>query len=112
MAGTFINVTSLPADLIIMDYKFTYNGQIPLAVFKSQIIAAVQYYLYNLPFDGTFNVLHLEDAIQSVQGLVTAARGHIYANNVAIDTIYRANSGYMELDPNSALFNDIFYKAV
>lgn len=80
-AGVDIIATSNDADLLFIAGTVFYNGQYS-AVIKANVITAINAYLASLPFDGSFSLLGITDAIQTVTGV----------NDILLtDVAYRAN---------------------
>lgn len=100
-AGVQYNVTSLPADQLMVGATIYYNGQYA-AVIQSNVIQAINTYLQSVPFDNWIRLSKLEDAIQSVTGVTD-----VELNNVAIraDSVPFANTTYMVQNNK-----EIFYK--
>lgn len=67
-AGINYVVQSFSPDLLWLQGTIYYNG-LYSSVIQSNVIAAIKGYMSNLPFDGTFTLLGLTDAIQSVTGV-------------------------------------------
>lgn len=67
-AGVQYNAISLTSDKLYLDAEIFYNGQYS-SVISDNVIAAINDYLANIPFDGYVRVSKLEDAIQSVEGV-------------------------------------------
>lgn len=77
-AGTRLEVVSINADRLRVTGTVYYDSLLDAPTFKAAVVASIQNYLDNLPFDGVVRVAQLEDAIQSVPGykdveLVTVA---------------------------------------
>lgn len=114
MAGTNVIATSAAADLMAITYTIYYDPQHDLQVVKASVINNVQNYIANLPFDGRFKTIHLEDAIQAATGVNNFQQSSIQAKYggfpyQAIDIEYRPDAGYLELDALSSIFFDNSY---
>ena len=68
-AGVRFNVQSLDADLMFLEAEIFYDGQYASTI-SADVIAAINLYLANLPFDGFIRISDVEDAIQSVTGVI------------------------------------------
>jgi hypothetical protein len=68
-AGTAINVVTGNGDLLRIELDISYDAIIPLNDIQTNVEAAINSYIGNLPFDGQFRVINLIDAIQTVQGV-------------------------------------------
>jgi hypothetical protein len=77
-AGINIKAISLSADRLFINGTIYYNGQFA-SVIAANVIAAINTYMANLPFNGSVSLLDITDAIQSVEGV-----NDIFLNNVAI----------------------------
>ena len=67
-AGISTSVQSYDSDKLYLAAEIFYDGQYA-SVIQANVIAAIDLYLANLPFDGQVKVLSLVDSIQSVQGV-------------------------------------------
>lgn len=105
-AGTWIQVITGNGDLLKINYTILYDPIVPLTTVKDNVFAAINNYISNLPFDGTFRVLHLQDAIQAVEGVVDVdnqnnavfTRLSNSANFAKINTNYIPYYGYFKID--------------
>lgn len=90
-AGVRYIASSLSADKLYLKANIYYSGQYT-NVISDTVIAAINTYLSAIPFDGTFKLTSLVDAIQSVSGVTD-----VVLDNVAIrpDTEVIANSTYL-----------------
>jgi hypothetical protein len=68
-AGVQYNTISLSADRLFLAAKIYFNGAYAGAI-QATVIAAIENYLATIPFDGIVRVSKLQDAIQSVAGVV------------------------------------------
>lgn len=67
-AGVYYLVRSYDPDKLYLDAEIVYNGQYA-AVIQGLVIAAVNDYLSNIPFNSKVNVLDLEIKLKSVAGV-------------------------------------------
>lgn len=67
-AGVKYIVNSYTADKLYLDAEIFYDGQYG-AVIQDNVLSAINTYLSNIDFDGTFRVNKLVDAIQAVTGV-------------------------------------------
>lgn len=67
-AGISTTVQSFTSDKLYLNAEIFYDGQYA-TVIQTTVIAAIDNYLANLPFDGSVKVISLVDAIQSVPGV-------------------------------------------
>lgn len=90
-AGVRYIASSLDSDKLYLKADIYYNGQY-VNVISDTVIAAINTYLAAIPFDGTFKLTSLVDAIQSVTGVTD-----IVLHDVAIrpDTDVIADSTYL-----------------
>jgi len=90
-AGVRYIASSLASDKLYLDATIYYNGQYT-NVISDTVIEAINNYLANIPFDGTFKLSALVDNIQAVIGV-----SDLVLNNVAIrlDTDVIADSTYL-----------------
>lgn len=109
-AGDRISVVSLPADALRIVATIYYDAQYPLATVQTNVLNAINAFLFALPFDGLLYKNKLVDAIDDATGVVnldqdTAVfRGVQGLNNIVIGTSYQTEAGYMSLDlPNTTL---------
>lgn len=90
-AGVRYIASSLTSDKLYLKADIYYNGQYA-NIISDTVIAGINNYLANIPFDGSFKITSLVDAIQAVSGV-----SDIVLYDVAIrpntDTI--ANSTYL-----------------
>lgn len=77
-AGVKYLVSSSASDKLFLDAVIYYDGQYS-AVIQANVLSAINTYLSNIDFDGTFRVNKLVDAIQAVTGV-----NDILINNLAI----------------------------
>lgn len=67
-AGVQYNTISLAPDQLYLNADIFYDGQYS-AIIEDNVIAAIENYLINLPFDGNVLVSEIENAIQAVAGV-------------------------------------------
>ncbi len=122
-AGTNSAVTSNAADKLKLALKIYYDPQVlnPDGTLISDgttkpVENAVNDYLNNLPFNGTLYVNRLTDTIQAAQGVeepyittIEATYGNLPYQPVTES--YQADAGYIVIDPNYPLSNNITYIA-
>lgn len=69
-AGTRLAVTSLDPDEIEIDYTIYYDPLVPLATLQSNLQAAADAFLEDLPFNAEFRITKFTDALQAVDGVI------------------------------------------
>lgn len=120
-AGVRYLASSLDADKLYLGATIYYNGQYA-SVISDTVITAINNYLANTPFDGTFKLTSLVDAIQSVSGVtdvilnnvairpdtdVIADSTYLVQSNTTIIPTYQLTAGYVvEEDTTNYLFTD------
>lgn len=67
-AGIGKNIISLASDKISVTAEVFYNGQYAPTI-QADVIAALDAFLANIPFDGVVEISEIEDAIQAVAGV-------------------------------------------
>jgi hypothetical protein len=112
-AGVRLNITSTPADSLILSLTIFYNplilnnqGQRLDGTNNTPVQQAIQDYLRNLPFNGVFLLQDLTDVLQRVEGVRTvyisnaqARYGSLPYQSFAIR--YQPDSGYLRfVQPN------------
>lgn len=99
-AGVQYNAVSLASDKLYLDAEVFYNGQYS-TVISGNVIAAINNYLSNIPFDGYVRVSALYDAIQSVAGVTD-----VIINDMAIraDATAFGSKTYL-VQNNATIFN-------
>jgi hypothetical protein len=108
-AGVQYNAISLASDKLYLDAEVFYNGQYS-SVISDTVIAAVNDYLANIPFDGNVRVSALYDAIQNVSGVTDViindmairadatafgSKTYLVQNNTTIYNKYPTFAGYV-----------------
>lgn len=79
-SGVQANVISLDPDRVYVEADVYYNGQYS-AVIEANVIAALDSYLSQIPFDGYIKVSELEDAIQSVTGVTDVVLKNVFTRD-------------------------------
>ena len=69
-AGTRISISSLDPDLLLPTATVYHDGVFSNDVIRDRVIKAIEEYMINLPFDGTFYKQKFEDAILDVDNVV------------------------------------------
>lgn len=90
-AGVRYVASSLNSDKLYLKADIYYNGQYA-NVISDTVIAAINTYLANIPFDGSVKLMALVDAIQSVTGVTDVV---LYDVAIRPDTDVIANSTYL-----------------
>lgn len=120
-AGTNIAIISHPADKLKISYDVTYNplvmngnGELIENTSIKPVEDAINNYIQNLPFNGILNLTKLTDAVQMAKGVIDPVLNSAEATygNLAYAPIlknYNANAGYMEIDINFPLDQQINY---
>ena len=120
-AGVRYIASSLASDKLYLDATIYYNGQYT-NVISDTVIEAINNYLANIPFDGTFKLSALVDNIQAVIGVsdlvlnnvairpntdVIADSTYLVQNKTTIIPTYQLTAGYVEEeDTVGYLFSD------
>lgn len=108
-AGVNLSVISDEADVLRYTANIYYD---PISTtFQTDVIAAIENFLKNLPFDGILRLVSLEDAIQGISGFVDLERieavaSPAYTTSASYTVItvnYEAISGYINIDSNFPL---------
>lgn len=113
-AGTRIAVISDDADLLKIIGEIYYDPIIPLPDLRINVEAAIVDYIRNLPFNGVFKITGLIDTIQAVEGVTDAVLPTIETKYgalpyVAVNRIYTANAGHLDIDPAFPLSTNLSY---
>jgi hypothetical protein len=90
-AGTQTNTFSYDSDKYYLQANIYYNGQYA-SVISATVIAAIENYFANIPFDGIIKLLTLEDYIQNVPGVTDVV---IVNAAIRADTTAFASKTYM-----------------
>ena len=117
--GANISLVSLNADEIHLPIEVTYDPIVPLATLKANVETAVNTYISELNFNGTFYTIKLVDAIQAVEGVIDVEPGELKAapngtdptGEDAFDRKYQPLSGYLDIYDDSPLADVITYSA-
>lgn len=112
--GTPIQLLSLSPDKIKVVAEVHYRGLLSLSVVKQQVELAINSYLANLPFDGRLYLSELQDAVQSVQGVIDAHLTYVgfQIGLLPYEQIAREHqtyAGYCEIDAANPLVATITY---
>lgn len=115
-SGTSVIGVSESSDKLKLNLTVFYDGIVPVDIIRANVEAAIQSYLVNLEFDGTFRVSSLIDDIQEVEGVVDYQIGSIEVKPdagvyVSVDRKVNPSSGYLEIDPAFPLSANITYSA-
>jgi hypothetical protein len=114
-AGTPVSIVNLSADLLKLQVDIYYNpllltdvGESILSNMVFPVRDAINNHLLNLPFDGTYNLTKLTDAIQNAEGVIDTVINLSQARSgsnpyVSTDQNYIANAGYLKIDPTFPL---------
>lgn len=109
-AGIIVQAQSFTADLLAYSLSVIHDGLRAPGDIRTDVIAAVDAYIRALPFDGTFYVQSLVDAVQVVPGVlsigviditITPSLSAIWQYSVQPDPArqsYRTLAGYMRVD--------------
>lgn len=105
-AGVEYNVQSLTSDKIFLEAEVFYDGQYTSTI-SANVIDAINLYLSNLPFNGYVRISDVEDAIQSVAGVVD-----IVISNLALrsDTTPFASKVFL-VENKTTIFNKLLTTA-
>lgn len=120
-AGVYLQITSSVADLLKLLVRIVINPQVLSAqgfllsnpaVFPVE--DAINQFIKSIPFDGILNMSHLEDALQSVEGVEDVEIDSAQAKYGAlgyqdIDLSYKPDAGYLQIDPAFPLNTSIQY---
>jgi|GEM_PF-907039 len=118
-SGVPISVVSQNPDLLKVEIDIFYDPIIPLSILRNNIEQAINSYINNLPFDGVFRRTKLVDAIQLVEGvkdvkinLCEASTNYTGTPSFnPVPVLYETIAGYMNIDPNFPLNNQINFIA-
>lgn len=121
MAGTTLNVVSLPADLFKVDLTVFYDplvldsaGALILEPSVKPVEDAVNAYLANVPFDGRYRRSALQDAVQAVPSVRDVVVNNLQAKHgllpyAQVPIHYDAVSGHAKVDPLHPLAATVIY---
>lgn len=112
--GTPIQLLSLNPDKIKIVAEVHYKGLLSSSAVKQQVELSINNYLANLPFDGRLYLSELQDAIQSVQGIVDVYLAYVgfQIGLLPYEQITREHqtyAGYCEIDAANPLSATITY---
>lgn len=114
-AGSNVRAMSADADLIRLPLTVYYDPIYALPAIRSQVEAAVQWYLKNLDFNGQIRLIALQDAVQAVPGIKDVRVGNVEAKAAnstvfaSVERVYFPLAGYAIVDPDYSLYNSITY---
>jgi hypothetical protein len=96
-AGVYYSVITADGDFIEIDADIYYNGLYQPTI-QQNVIDSILNYLATIPFDGKVYVAGIEDAIQSVQGVVDVKLNNIYVRVASTSyssksTLYSLSNG-------------------
>jgi hypothetical protein len=120
-AGVVSSVVSQNADVLKLVAKVYFDpSKQDLASFQTALELAINGYVQNLLFDGTFRKLHLVDAMQAVSGFVDIEFAELFASVAytttplfsVIGLTYQSVAGYMNIDVNFPLSANLTYQAI
>ena len=120
-AGTNTLVISEDADLLHAVYTILYDplmlasdGSLLSDPATFPVEDAIEEYIQNMPFNGTFFASKFEDAIQGAQGVIGFSRTTLEAKYGAlayatVSEKYNSRAGYMAIDPAFPLSGTLTY---
>lgn len=113
-AGTRYTVVSSDPDLMKVTGTVYYDPIFDPAVVQANVEIAIDNYLKNLPFDGTFKINSLIDSVQTVEGVKDFTADTIEAKYGAlsyavVQRTYISNAGYLRVDGVFPLSSTITY---
>lgn len=120
-AGVVINKVSQNPDVLRFVGDIYYDpSKTSLGTFQPALEAAVTAYVQSLDFQGQFRRIHLVDAMQAVTGFVDVKFNDLAASIAyvsspqftAIDLSYNAVAGYMNIDGNYPLADNLTYISI
>lgn len=109
IAGVVYNATSDESDKLYVQANVYYKGQYS-AVIQANVIAAIEAYLANIPFNGQAKISDLEIAIRNVEGVTDvllvnvkarsnstpfASAGYLVQNQQTIGRLWNTVAGYI-----------------
>lgn len=121
-AGVQYAVYSQPADYLLLSAEIFYNGQYAPTI-SSTVIAGINAYLANLPFDTIVRVSALEDAIQQIPGVIdikirdmaikASGGSYIYLvqNSTELLISLPLSAGYIVEDPANTFASNLTFTA-
>jgi hypothetical protein len=114
LAGTRISLISEDADMLKVIGNILYNPLYDASLLQVNVEAAINEFNKLLPFNGTYNINKLIDAIQSVPGVYDVRLSNVsykygaYAYTTIIGE-YKTVAGYVKIDPANALSTTLTY---
>jgi uncharacterized phage protein gp47/JayE len=81
-AGVGKNIISLVSDKLYVNAEVYYNGQYAPTI-QADVIAALDAFLLEIPFDGVVKISEIEDAIQAVAGVTDVVISQVKARDDA-----------------------------
>lgn len=120
-AGVVLDIVSRDPDDLKVYFKIYYdplvmnaNGSLIDDNSVYPVEDAINAYIQNLEFDGSFNITDLTDQLQLAQGVVNPIFQSAEAKSGAlvyqlITSYYDSNAGYLEIDPSYPLSSTITY---
>jgi hypothetical protein len=111
-AGMNLAVQSLAADSLRIYRNVVYMGTISQTAIQTQVEAAINNYLSKLPFDGVVQDTSIDDAIQTVPGVVDIPTGYTQLNGQTINGRSTLPAGYAVIDGANPLSSTLTYVAI
>lgn len=120
-AGVHLVITSTIPDLLKLAVRVVRNpqvlsstGELLSAPGTYPVENAINQYVQYLPFNGEFNITELEDKIQQADGVLDVEIDEAFSKYGGfpyqpIDLKYKADAGYMKIDPLFPLNSSITY---
>jgi len=113
-AGARTQVNNYVADKFIFNMTILYDGTYDLAAFTATVEAAINNYLDNIEFDGTFLTSKMIDALQNLDGMIdprldSASGEDSVSTAVSFTHEYTCEAGYGQIDSASPLSSTITY---
>lgn len=102
-AGSSVTAVSNDSDQLKFSIEVFHNALVPLSTLQVNVQNAINGYLANLEFNGSFRVIKLVDAIQAVEGVLDVsvhsiqAKAADAADFVNVTRVYEPNSGYFQV---------------
>ena len=105
-AGVFLNISSLNADALLAIMEVVYDPILDPLIVQANVIAAINTYISNLPFDANLKRIALVDQIQEVEGIIdviiASLQGKQGLTIYEIDREYTPQAGYMIFDEGNS----------
>jgi hypothetical protein len=107
-AGTTLIASSTAGDALRIELEVYYNAVIPLATTTANVESAINAYIAELDFAGTFRISTLVDRVQAVEGVIDIVVDQITAKPAGsvhqdVTRVYDPESGYLTIDPQYPL---------